>query len=274
MAVAEPIVVNREGSQLFGDRWAGGSPVVVLLHAGVADRRCWSPVAAGLAGPATVVAYDRRGFGQTAPSTTAFSHVDDLEAVLDEVGADRAWLVGNSMGGGLALDFVLTVPERVEGLVLLAPAVSGAPEPAWDAAIQPFEDGITRAWAAKDLDEVNRLETWLWLDGPAGPEGRVGGPARTLALALAMNRVILENDDPEEAGGSNVDAWSRLGEVDVPGMVACGDRDISFLVTRSSEVARCLPRGHHRVLDGMAHLPSLEQPATVVALVTEALTTK
>src|ERR1019366_6054351 len=202
MAVAEPIVVNREGSQLFGERWPGGSPVVVLLHAGVADRRCWSKVAEELAGPPTVVAYDRRGFGQTASSHTPFSHVDDLVAVLDEVGADSAWLVGNSMGGGLALDTALMVPDRVEGLVLLAPAVSGAPEPAWDAEIQPFEDGITRAWAEKDLDEVNRLETWLWLDGPAGPEGRVGGSART--LALAMNKVILGNDDPEEAGASEV----------------------------------------------------------------------
>ena len=175
------------------------------------------------------------------------------------------------MGGGLALDAALLAAERVAGLVLLAPAVSGAPEPDVDAQIEPFEDGITRALAAGDIDEINRLETWLWLDGPAGPEGRVGGDIRT--LALAMNELILGLDVAEEAGASDVDAWSRLGEIQVPATVACGDLDVSFLVDRSRELARRLPRGRHRLLEGVAHLPSLEQPTTVAALVTEALAT-
>jgi pimeloyl-ACP methyl ester carboxylesterase len=271
-AVAEALVVRREGSQLSGQLWPGGADVVVLLHAGVADSRCWPKVADELAGRATVVAYDRRGFGKTAPSPIPFSHVEDLVAVLDEVAAEKAWLVGNSMGGGLALDAALLAPDRVAGLVLIAPAVSGAPEPTLDAEIQPFEDGITRAWDEKDLDELNRLETWLWLDGPAGPEGRVGGPPRT--LALAMNEIILRHDVPEDAGASDVDVWSRLEEVTVPSVVACGDLDVSFLVNRSRELAERLPRGRHRVLERMAHLPSLEQPSTVATLVADALATK
>lgn len=44
------------------------------------------------------------------------------------------------------------------------------------------------------LEEVNRLETWLWLDGPSEPEDRVGGEAR--ALALDMNAIILRNRGP------------------------------------------------------------------------------
>ena len=188
----------RGGSSLVGERWAGGAPVVVLLHPGVADRRCWTAVAEGLAGAVTVVTYDRRGFGQSPPAEGAFSHVDDLLAVLDGVAAESAWLVGNSIGGGLALDTALAAPERVAGLVLIAPAVSGAPEPDLDAEIEPFEEALTRALAAGDIDEINRLEMWLWLDGPAGPEGRVTGDIRT--LALAMNKLILLYDVDEEAG--------------------------------------------------------------------------
>jgi pimeloyl-ACP methyl ester carboxylesterase len=147
--------------------------------------------------------------------------------------------------------------------------VSGAPEPEFDTEIQPFVERISRAIAAKDVGEVNRAETTLWLDGPAGPEGRVGGEARV--LALAMNELILRHDTSEDAGASGIDAWSRLDEVQVPTTVACGDLDVSFLVTRSRELARRLPRGRHRVLRGMAHLPYLEQPTVIAGLVSEAL---
>jgi pimeloyl-ACP methyl ester carboxylesterase len=269
--VSERIVVAREGSQLVGERWSGGDRTVVLLHAGVADRRSWWGVVTGLVEVATVVTYDRRGHGDSAPSDAPFSHVDDLLAVVDDVQAEQVWLVGSSMGGGVALDATLVAPERVAGLVLLAPAISGAPDPEVDGEIQRFDERITAAVAAGDVDEVNRLETWLWLDGPAGPEGRVGGEPR--ARALAMNEVILRHDGSEDAGASGVDAWSRLDQVLVPATVACGDLDLAFLVTQSRDLARRLPLGHHRVLEGMAHLPYLEQPEVIAELVAEAVTT-
>ncbi len=77
---------------------------------------------------AEVVAYDRRGFGETPGSESPFDHVDDLLAVLEAATDAPAWLVGNSQGGLIALDLALHSPERVAGLVLLAPAISGAPE--------------------------------------------------------------------------------------------------------------------------------------------------
>jgi pimeloyl-ACP methyl ester carboxylesterase len=267
--VNEPIVVTREGTHLVGDRWSGGDHTMVLLHAGVADRRSWGGVITGLVGAFTVVTYDRRGHGDSQPTDAPFSHVDDLLAVLDDVEADAAWLVGSSMGGGVALDATLVAPERVAGLVLLAPAISGAPEPELDAEIQPFDDGITAAAAAGDVDEVNRLETWLWLDGPAGPEGRIGGESR--ALALTMNEVILRHDVSEDAGASGVDAWNRLDQVLVPTTVACGDLDVAFLVARSRDLARRLRRGRHHVLEGMAHLPYLEHPEVIAELVSQAV---
>jgi pimeloyl-ACP methyl ester carboxylesterase len=116
------------GATLVADRWPGDGSPVVLLHAGVCDRRCWRDVGERLGGD--VVAYDRRGFGEVPPADRPFRHVDDLLAVIDALSPDApAWLVGSSMGGGVALDAALEAPERVAGLVLLAPAVSGDPAP-------------------------------------------------------------------------------------------------------------------------------------------------
>jgi pimeloyl-ACP methyl ester carboxylesterase len=238
---------------------------VVLLHAGVEDRRSWRPVAQRLAGQASVVAYDRRGFGATPPSTTPFSHAEDLLDVLGATADGPAWLAAASMGGGVALDAALLAPAQVAGLVLFSPAVSGSPEPdTIDPRSLDLFVRVEAAIEAGDVDEANRLETWLWLDGPAGPEGRVSGPRRE--LALAMNAVVLANAVPEEEGASGVDAWARLGEVRAPTTVVCGALDVPFLIDRCRVLAHLIPSARAVSLPGTAHLSSLEQPDVVAAL--------
>ena len=266
----ERVEIAADGATLVGDRWRGAGATVVLLHAGVCDRRCWREVGAllGAAGR-DVVAYDRRGFGDVPPAGEPFRHVDDLLAVLDAVSPDApAWVVGSSMGGGVALDGALAAPGRVAGLVLLAPTVSGDPEPdedAYVAATNGLAEAIDTAWTAGDMDTCNALEVRLWLDGPAGPEGRVSGPPRE--LALAMNRIVLANDaSAEHDGASGLDAASRLPEIQIPVTVACGDLDVPMKLERSAGLAAALPNATYRTLPGRAHVPYLEAPDEVAAL--------
>ena len=90
--MGERFVIERDGCDLAGERWPGDGQVVVLLHEGVADRRGWRQVAQRLAPRVTVVAYDRRGYGESAVSTSPFTHVGDLLAVLDREGpGGRGW---------------------------------------------------------------------------------------------------------------------------------------------------------------------------------------
>ena len=269
----EPVEIAVAGATLVGDRWHGAGPTIALLHAGVCDRRCWREVGARLgAAGRDVVAYDRRGFGDVAPAGGPFRHVDDLLAVLDAVSPDApAWLVGSSMGGAVALDAALEAPERIAGLVLLAPAISGDPQPdeeAFNAATDGLAGAIDAAFTAGALDECNRLEVRLWLDGPAGPDGRVTGPPRE--LALDMNRIVLANDAAAADGAdgaSGLDAASRVHEIAIPTIVACGELDVSIKVQSSAELARALPNATYRSLPGRAHLPYLEAPEEIAALI-------
>ena len=267
----EPVEIAAGDATLIGDRWNGAGATIVLLHAGVCDRRCWREVGARLAAAGRdVVAYDRRGFGDVPPSDGPFRHVDDVVAVLDAVSPDApAWLVGSSMGGGVALDAALEAPERIAGLVLLAPAVSGDPEPdeeAYIASTNGLAGAIDAAWTAGALEECNRLEVWLWLDGPAGPEGRVIGPPRD--LALDMNRIVCANESESECdGASGLDAASRVREIAIPAIVACGELDVAMKVRRSAALADALANGMHRILPGRAHLPYLEAPDEIAALI-------
>ena len=127
--------------------------------------------------------------------------------------------------------------------------------------------------AEGDLDQTNRLEAWLWLDGPGGPEGRVGGRVRE--LALAMNAVALRHDPPREAAAvePGQEAWPRLEQLAVPTTVAWGDLDVPFFAERCEQLVMRIPEARRRVLEGTAHLPFLEQPQLVAELVREAVQT-
>ncbi|WP_158590047.1 alpha/beta fold hydrolase [Amnibacterium setariae] len=270
-------VARPDGTVLAGvRRRREGAPVVVFLHAGVADLRSWEAVLDELDGDELdLVAYDRRGYGGTPGTDAAFSHLDDLVAVLDAVGADRAVVVGNSMGGGLALDVALTAPARVASLLLIGSAVSGMTDEgediAWeaDAATGAIVGALEKAEQAHDVDEAARLEAHLWLDGPTAPEGRVGGAARE--LALDMNRRILSAGTQGNAGGTDLDAWHRLGEITAPALVTWGDLDLPPDLPFYALTADRLPNATGRVLEGVAHMPSLERPGLVADLVREAV---
>jgi pimeloyl-ACP methyl ester carboxylesterase len=267
---SEKFIVERGSASLAAERWAGDGQPVVLIHSGVTDRRSWYAVAEAIQPAHGVVAYDMRGYGETSGVTYGFSHLDDLNAVIDQVATGPVWLVGSSLGGEIAIDAALATPERVAGLVLLAPSVSGAPEPSiFDA----DTDRLVRLWEAAqtsgEIDEINRIEMWLWLDGPSALEGRVSGPARD--LAIAMNANALKNEIPEESGKSGIAAWSRLEEISVPVTVACGDLDLPFIIARSKELADWLPQSRFHVFEGMAHLPYLERPQLVAELITSSI---
>jgi pimeloyl-ACP methyl ester carboxylesterase len=265
-----------DGTDIAVTRWQGAGRPVVLLHAGVADRRAWHGVAEALdADDLDLIAYDRRGYGDTPPADdpSSFTHVDDLVTVLDGLGVDQALLIGNSMGGALALDVALLHPSRVSGVVLIGAGVSGMTDDdtPFDWELDPATASLAERADDPSLDAEARIAVLahLWLDGPTAPEGRVGGAARE--LLLTMNRRILDVAAPDGAGDAGVDAWTRLGEVSVPVVCAWGDLDIPADLPFYEETARRLGQGPARVLPGVAHLPGLEQPATVADLVRSAL---
>jgi len=236
----------------------GRGRTVVFLHAGVADRRMWAAEMDTLADTHRVVAYDRRGFGETSASTQTFSHVDDLEAVLDRLDKEPVVLVGCSQGGRISIDFALTHPDRVAALVLVAPAVSGAPSPAtYPPSIAARIEEIEQAEEDEDIDRINALEAWFWLDGPSSREGRVDGEVRE--LFLDMNGIALHHDEVGEERKSPP-AMPRIAQLSMPTLVIWGDLDFEHIQRRSAEIASTAPKGEAFLIPDTAHLPNLEQP--------------
>jgi pimeloyl-ACP methyl ester carboxylesterase len=253
----ETFTVGVPDARLAGET-AGSGPAVVFLHAGVADRRMWRTEMDRLSTDHRVIAYDRRGFGDSSANAQAFSHVDDLRAVLDHFGCGKAVLVGCSQGGRIAIDLALAHPERVSALVLVAPAVTGAPSPAtYPPEIAEHIEELEHAEEDHDFDRMNELEAWLWLDGPTSPEGRIQGPVRE--LFLTMNSIALHHPEIGEER-SRPAAMPRLGQLAMPTLVIWGDLDFEHIQRRSAEIAATAPKGEAFLMAGTAHLPNLEEP--------------
>jgi pimeloyl-ACP methyl ester carboxylesterase len=250
------------GSAVLAAESTGSGPDVLLVHAGVTDQRSWAHVVDALSGHRCLT-YDARGYGRTTyQREDGWSPAGDAVAVLDAYDVDRAVVVGSSMGGRTSIDLALSHPERVRALVLIGPAVSGAPEPAYEPEVLALDETWEAAEAAGDLDAVNEIEARVWLDGPTAPEGRVTGAPRD--LFLQMNRRALAADETGEQS-AEVSAWDRLAEIGVPTLLLVGEHDLRYIHENCAHAARTIPGARLVELPGVAHLPHLENDERTIA---------
>jgi pimeloyl-ACP methyl ester carboxylesterase len=263
--LAGRMIVTSGRARIATEERGSGLPVL-LVHAGVTDRRSWRPLVAHLGEGVRCLSYDARGYGETTYDVEdGWSPVADAVAVLDAHGVERAVVVGASMGGRTTLDLALAHPDRVAGLVLIGSAVSGA-SPVGDLPprIAELDAAGDAAYEAGDLDAVNAIEAQLWLDGPLVPEGRVGGATRELFVEL--NRRALEAPDPGRQAETEP-AWDRLDQVRVPVLVLVGEHDLPHVRRNAAHLAAAIPDARLVELAGVAHLPHLEgDPATLEAI--------
>ncbi len=247
----------KSGNAVLAAEIAGAGDPVIFLHAAVADRRMWRDAAARIAATHRTIAYDRRGFGETVSLVEDHSAIDDLAAVIDaQAGGRKPVLVGCSQGGRIVIDAALRFPERLRGIVLVAPSVTGGPDPVYPPEIAPL---MTIQPAPIEL------KARLFLDGALSAENRVDGAAR--ATFFAMNEAI-------RPAGKDIDVapnFDRFAGIPLPALVMCGDLDFPHIQARCRHIAATLPYAELKMLPGCAHLPSLENPAAVAGPLTEFL---
>jgi len=255
------IEVASGAARLVGDVQGEGA-TVVLVHAGIADSRMWTPFAGFLTEDRRVVWYDLRGYGRSALPPGPFSHVDDLAAVIAAAADEPVHLVGASMGGRISLDLALERPDVVRSLVLLGTVVSGfeadAPDP-------PLWAEVVAADRADDLEALTDAETRMWLADPDGTRL----PAGLLDLVRDMDRIALRNERSGVADERPIEppAADRLHTLERPVLVVDGDLDIEDVRLAADLLANRLPRVERARLADVAHLPALERPEEVATLV-------
>jgi 3-oxoadipate enol-lactonase len=233
---------------LWTEHLAGDGVPIVFLHPGTGDSRVWDLVVAGLSGR-RIVRYDVRGYGRSPLPTEEFSLVDDLVTVLEQLDLQRVVLVGCSMGGGTALSFALTHPDRVHGLVLLCPSVRGFPvleEPELDA---QYDELI----ANRDVDGLVEFGLPVW--AATVTDDAVVAQLRAAAPAWFEQGMYLKPELP---------VYDRLNEIHAPTTVMVGDQDRPIATASAGAAAARIPGCQFTWIPGADHYPSLRNPQAVI----------
>jgi pimeloyl-ACP methyl ester carboxylesterase len=251
LAVGQPGTVTVQSDRL---KFAGGEiafdtvgsgPAVVFLHGGFLDRHAWDPQMAAFAKQFRVIRYDIRPFGESSTPKEAYNTPEDLVRLLDHLKVDRAHLIGHSFGGGVALDFALQQPDRVNSLTLVAAPPGGFVPPQEElkqisaifAAVKEGDDAIVKAW----------LDHPMWSVARTRP-----------ALVKEIETITRRNLAPFRLPSApyipmKPAAIDRLSEVKVPTLVILGDRDMPSIKQAAEVLTKGIQGAHLKIVPGADH---------------------
>lgn len=249
------------------DHVAGVNDVpIVLIHAGVADRRMWDPQWEHLSSEHDVVRLDLRGFGEsTAPPEGRLSHVDDVLSTLSHLGITRCHLVGSSFGAGVACEVALTAPQLVQSLLLCPPG--GSLLAALTDDLKAFFDAEKSALAVDDIDAAVEANIAFWVVGPGREASQVDPGFQDLVRQMQRRAFEVTASWPDvDEVELDPPALERLNEIAAPTLVLLGGHDLATTRDAADRVCGGLTDVRRVDWPDVAHLPSLEQPDRFLTL--------
>ena len=247
----------------------GSGPPVLLIHGMAGSRETWQATQRVLAATCDVIAVDLPGHGRSSLPNGDYSLgslAAALRDLLDRLDIDRVTVVGHSLGGGIALQFVYQFPERCERLVLVSSGGLGRE-------VTPFLRALSLPGASAALSGLLMLRR----NERAQQVGRFFSPVAgrlysdfplMLANFAALQEPALRRSfiatiraviDP---GGQRITATDRLPVLQrLPVMVVWGSRDQMIPPAHALAVASALPDARLEVFDGAGHYPHEYDPA-------------
>jgi 2-hydroxymuconate-semialdehyde hydrolase len=269
----------REGSlrdvELDGRRYCvverGSGPPLVLLHGLGGSIYDWRHLVRPLSESHRVIAIDLLGAGESdMPEDADYSiaaQARRVKGLMDLLGAERASLVGNSYGGGIALRFAQDWPERVEKLVLInsicyaeeVPAyVTLSKAPCAECVAETLPLGKMTRWVLRNsyrtVEKLSEAELDTYIQ-------ELRAPGRRAAI-IRIIRAVVPPDTTEFV--------ARLRSIRAPSLLLWGTADQTVPVTLGRRLATDLPNARLVELDA-GHVPNQERPEEVLRLIREFL---
>lgn len=241
----------------------GSGPALVMIHDGLLHRETWDAQFDEFSDARRVIRWDRRGYGRSDKPHAPFSNRDDLMAVFKHLDVSRATLMGCSSGSLLATEFALDHPEKVSGLILVGPIVSGF------GFSEHFRTRGNRGVPGRDAPVEQEIHYWTSIDPwILAPESQA---------ARETMRALLEAN-PQNLGGSrglslppDQPTFKRLPRIKVPTLIVAGESDIPDVHTHIGVIHAAIEGSEHVVLTKSGHLCHLEVPGVFNQLVRDFL---
>ena len=261
-------------------RRSGAGPVVLLLHGIAGSSATWGPVMERLSASCTVVAPDFIGHGESDKPLGDYSlgsFANWTRDLLDALGIDRATVVGQSFGGGVALQFAYQFPERCERVVLVDSGGLGR-EVNWILRLVAVPGAefvmpvLFPSFVAGLGDSVAGLLRRRGISRPAAAE--VWSAYRSLTDATTRKAFVRTVRAVIDPGGQSVTAHGRLHLTEgLPVLILWGERDRIIPVDHARRAADAIPHSTLEVLPGLGHFPQAQDPGAVAGHILEFIAT-
>lgn len=273
--------------ELHGDRIAyraagedHGPETLLLIHGMAGSSATWRNVIPRLAADYRVVAPDLLGHGQSAKPRGDYSlgaFAVWLRDLLDQLGIPRATVVGQSLGGGIAMQFAYQHRDRCDRVVLIGSGGLG-PELNWMLRLlsAPGAEFLLPALAPKPvLDAGNAVRAWLTSAGLRSPRGaEIWSAYSSLADADSRHAFLRTLRSVVDYRGQAVSALNRLHmTAQLPVMLVWGEDDRIIPVAHGHAAHRALPGSRLEILPGTGHFPHVEAPDQVTELLADFIAT-
>jgi 3-oxoadipate enol-lactonase len=248
-AISDTGYVFVDGGKLFYES-SGKGTNIVLLHDGMVNNKIWDEQFPLLSKSYRVVRYDRRGYGKSSDAETKFSNINDLNQLFIQLKIDKAIIFGMSSGGRLAIDFTLTYPEKVTGLVLVGAVVSG---------FGYTSHMNTRGghFDPKKITDPVKVNEYYIMDDPYEIYSE-----NTAAKKKVMNLLpylARENRVPTIPAAKV--AIRSLSEIKVPALILVGEYDIPDVHAHAGAINAGIANSKREIIPRSGHLIPIEQPA-------------
>jgi pimeloyl-ACP methyl ester carboxylesterase len=271
--------------ELHGDRVAyrdagDGAEALLLIHGMAGSSETWRAVIPQLSKNYRVVAPDLLGHGQSAKPRGDYSlgaFAVWLRDFLDELGISRATIVGQSLGGGVAMQFVYQHPDYCQRLILISSGGLG-PDVGWTLRLlsAPGAELILPVIAPRPVLTVgNKLRTWFGAAGIQSPRGaELWNAYSSLSDAETRQAFLRTLRSVVDYRGQAVSALNRLHmAAELPTMAIWGDQDRIIPVDHAYAAQAARPESRLEVLEGVGHFPHVERPSEVVDLIEDFIST-
>jgi pimeloyl-ACP methyl ester carboxylesterase len=265
--------------ELHGDRVAyrdvgDGDEALLLIHGMAGSSETWRAVIPQLSRRYRVVAPDLLGHGQSAKPRGDYSlgaFAVWLRDLLDELDISRATIIGQSLGGGVAMQFVYQHPDYCQRLILISSGGLG-PDVGWTLRLlsAPGAEFILPVIAPRPvLTAGNKLRSWFGAAGISSPRGaEVWSAYSSLCDAETRQAFLRTLRSVVDHRGQAVSALNRLHmAAELPTMTIWGDQDRIIPVDHAYAAQAARPESRLEVLKGVGHFPHVERPSEVVDLI-------
>jgi len=229
----------------------GRGRTVVFIHGWTHNKTVWDDQVAVFSKRYRVLRYDSRGFGNSTGFADESAEPLDLLVLLEALRIDRAYIVGHSRGGGVALRFAAAYPDKVDGLVLYGAAPpADFPYPPESAESGRLFGSLPAIAKQHGLDSVWKLlltTELAWV-----PPGRTDVTERYRKLWLSYSGKDLLEPHPE-SGKVPLPSTARLSTLRMPTLVIIGDHEMAFLAAAADTFAHRIPNVKKVVIPNAGH---------------------